>query len=43
MLEGGHDYDGREFMPFDETGMRAAARQIREESPRPCDWLAAVA
>ena len=30
MLEGGHDYDGREFMPFDETGMREAARQIRE-------------
>ena len=31
MLEGGHDYDGREFMPFDETGMREAARQIRED------------
>src|SRR6185503_14581823 len=31
MLEGGHDYDGREFMPFDETGMQEAARQIRED------------
>src|SRR3954447_7702813 len=31
MLEGGHDYDGREFMQFNETGMRAAARQIRED------------
>ena len=31
MLEGGHDYDGREFMPFDEAGMREAARQIRED------------
>ena len=30
MLEGGHEYDGREFMPFDETGMRQAARQIRD-------------
>src|SRR6267154_2503497 len=30
MLEGGHEYDGREFMPFDEAGMRAAARQIRD-------------
>src|SRR5439155_7881345 len=29
MLEGGHEYDGREFMPFDEAGMRAAAQQIR--------------
>ena len=31
MLEGGHDYDGREIMPFDEAGMREAARQIRED------------
>ena len=31
MLEGGHDYDGREFTPFDETGMHQAARQIRED------------
>ena len=30
MLEGGHDYDGRPIMPFDEAGMREAARQIRE-------------
>jgi N-methylhydantoinase A/oxoprolinase/acetone carboxylase beta subunit len=30
MLEGGHDYDGREIMPFDEPGMRAAARRIRD-------------
>jgi N-methylhydantoinase A/oxoprolinase/acetone carboxylase beta subunit len=30
MLEGGHDYDGREFMPFDEAGMRRAAQQIRD-------------
>jgi N-methylhydantoinase A/oxoprolinase/acetone carboxylase beta subunit len=29
MLEGGHDYDGRPIMPFDEAGMREAARQIR--------------
>src|SRR5438105_11104638 len=30
MLEGGHDYDGRPIVPFDETGMRQAARLIRE-------------
>jgi len=30
MLEGGHEYDGREFMRLDEAGMRAAARQIRD-------------
>jgi N-methylhydantoinase A/oxoprolinase/acetone carboxylase beta subunit len=30
MLEGGHDYDGREIMPFDEASMREAARRIRE-------------
>jgi N-methylhydantoinase A/oxoprolinase/acetone carboxylase beta subunit len=30
MLEGGHDYDGRPFVPFDEEGMRYAARQIRD-------------
>jgi N-methylhydantoinase A/oxoprolinase/acetone carboxylase beta subunit len=34
MLEGGHEYDGREFMPFDEAGMRAAARQIRDSGLR---------
>src|SRR6266446_6939411 len=30
MLEGGHDYDGRPIVPFDEAGMRRAARQNRE-------------
>ncbi|MGH7040017.1 MAG: hydantoinase/oxoprolinase N-terminal domain-containing protein [Stellaceae bacterium] len=30
MLAGGHDYDGRPFVPFDEAGMRYAARQIRD-------------
>ena len=34
MLEGGHEYDGRAFMPFDEAGMRAAARQIRDSGLR---------
>src|SRR5205085_2643744 len=34
MLEGGHEYDGREFMPFDEAGMRARARQIRDSGLR---------
>jgi N-methylhydantoinase A/oxoprolinase/acetone carboxylase beta subunit len=34
MLEGGHEYDGREFMPFDEAGMRQAARQIRDSDVR---------
>src|SRR6202035_2058692 len=34
MLEGGHEYDGREFMPCDEEGMRAAARQIRDSGIR---------
>ena len=29
MLEGGHDYDGRPIVPFDEEGMREAARHIR--------------
>src|SRR5260221_9731046 len=33
-LEGGHEYDGREFMPFDEVGMRDAARQIRDSGIR---------
>jgi N-methylhydantoinase A/oxoprolinase/acetone carboxylase beta subunit len=28
MLEGGHDYDGRPIVPFDEAGMRQAARLI---------------
>src|SRR5438874_8352229 len=34
MLEGGHEYDGREFMPFDEAGMRHAARRIRDSGLR---------
>ena len=29
MLAGGHEYDGRPIVPFDETGMRDAARRIR--------------
>src|SRR5262252_9176040 len=29
MLEGGHEYDGQPIVPFDETGMREAARRIR--------------
>ena len=31
MLEGGHECDGRPIVPFDESGMRAAARAIREK------------
>ncbi len=34
MLEGGHDYDGRPIVPFDEDGMRRAARQIRDSGIR---------
>jgi N-methylhydantoinase A/oxoprolinase/acetone carboxylase beta subunit len=34
MLEGGHDYDGRPIVPFDEAGMRRAARQIRNSGLR---------
>ena len=34
MLEGGHDYDGRPIVPFDEKGMRRIARQIRESCIR---------
>jgi len=29
MLEGGHEYDGRELVPFDASGMRTAAKRIR--------------
>src|SRR5712692_9097464 len=29
MLEGGHEYDGRPIVPFDEIGMREASRRIR--------------
>jgi len=28
MLEGGHEFDGRPIVPFDEKGMRAAAKRI---------------
>src|SRR6516164_1613200 len=34
MLEGGHDYDGRPIVPFDETGMRQAARLVRTSGIR---------
>jgi N-methylhydantoinase A/oxoprolinase/acetone carboxylase beta subunit len=34
MLEGGHDYDGRPIVPFDETGVRQAARRIRQSGIR---------
>ena len=34
MLEGGHDYDGRPIVPFDETGMRCVARAIRRSGIR---------
>src|SRR6516165_6197634 len=34
MLEGGHDYDGRPIVPFDEAGMRRAARRIRASGIR---------
>jgi N-methylhydantoinase A/oxoprolinase/acetone carboxylase beta subunit len=34
MLEGGHDYDGRPIVPFDETGMRQAARRVRTSGIR---------
>jgi N-methylhydantoinase A/oxoprolinase/acetone carboxylase beta subunit len=29
MLEGGHEYDGRPIVPFDDAGMREACRRIR--------------
>ena len=31
LLEGGHECDGRPIVPFDESGMRAAARAIRHK------------
>jgi len=34
MLEGGHDFDGRPIVPFDEAGMRQAARRIRASGIR---------
>lgn len=30
MVEGGHEYDGREFMPLDEAAVREAAMRIRD-------------
>ena len=33
-IEGGHEYDGRPIVPFDERGMRDAARRIRESGLR---------
>jgi N-methylhydantoinase A/oxoprolinase/acetone carboxylase beta subunit len=33
-IEGGHEYDGRPIVPFDERAMRGAARQIRERGLR---------
>jgi N-methylhydantoinase A/oxoprolinase/acetone carboxylase beta subunit len=33
-IEGGHEYDGRPIVPFDERAMRSAARQIRESGLR---------
>ena len=33
-IEGGHEYDGRPIVPFDERGMREAARRIRESGLR---------
>ncbi|HYB70642.1 MAG TPA: hydantoinase/oxoprolinase N-terminal domain-containing protein, partial [Candidatus Bathyarchaeia archaeon] len=34
MLEGGHEYDGRPIVPFDEVGMRRAAQAIRRSGIR---------
>lgn len=34
MLEGGHDYDGRPFMPLDIAGLKAAARAIKDKGLR---------
>ncbi len=34
LIEGGHEYDGRPIVPFDERGMRDAARRIRESGLR---------
>jgi N-methylhydantoinase A/oxoprolinase/acetone carboxylase beta subunit len=34
MLKGGHDYDGRPIVPFDEAAMRRAAQRIRERGIR---------
>jgi N-methylhydantoinase A/oxoprolinase/acetone carboxylase beta subunit len=34
MIQGGHDYDGRPIVPFDEIAMLQAARQIRASGIR---------
>ena len=34
MIEGGHDYDGRPIVPFDEVAMLRVARQIRASGIR---------
>lgn len=34
MLEGGHDYDGRPFMPLDVAGLKNAARKIKDAGLR---------
>lgn len=34
MIEGGHDYDGRPFMPLDLSALKAAARAIRDKGIR---------
>src|ERR1700756_4416284 len=34
MVEGGHEYDGRPFMPLDIAGLKAAARTIRDKGLR---------
>jgi len=34
MLEGGHEFDGRPIVPFDERGMREAAKRIRAPASR---------
>ncbi len=34
MLEGGHEFDGRLFMPLDTDGLKQAARDIREAGVR---------
>jgi N-methylhydantoinase A/oxoprolinase/acetone carboxylase beta subunit len=34
MVEGGHEYDGRPFMPFDATAVRKAAVEMREQGLR---------
>ena len=33
MVEGGHEYDGRPFMPLDEAAVTKAAREMKAEGP----------